>query len=192
MHVCSLIRMLTAVLFPLQNYDARQAQMTMDTFLSFNQRFAKIRSKRLAKAVAGISKAPNPEVFIDLPPAASKKRKAAPKALEQAAAAASGECAGVASGVLPALIFGWNNSQCVACDAAGAALADPSLQLGVFANGSGSDEELLAALEQSALGGRGRRGGRGRGRARAGGSTRARGRGRGRGRKDTTGDTTYV
>ena len=65
--------------------------MTMDTFLSFNQRFAKIRSKRLAKAVAGISKAPNPDVFIDLPPAAAKKRRAAPKALEQAAAAASGE-----------------------------------------------------------------------------------------------------
>lgn len=77
----------------------------MDSFLSFNQRFAKIRSKRLAKAVAGISKAPNPEVFIDLPaqpPAASKKRKAAPMALEQAAAAAIGGHRRVASSVLPA------------------------------------------------------------------------------------------
>ena len=64
---------------------------------------------------------------------------------------------------------------------------DPALQLGVFADGSGSDEELLAALEQSALGTRGRRGGRGRGRARAGGSSRARGRGRGHGRSGRAG-----
>ena len=180
-----------AVLFSLQNYDARQAQMTMDTFLSFNQRFAKIRSKRLAKAVAGISKAPNPDVFIDLPPAASKKRKAAPKALEQAAAAASGERAGVACVMSSCSLFLVKGVTCVACRSAGAALADPSLQLGVFADGSGSDEELLAALEQSALGGRGRRGGRGRGRAKAGGGTRARGRGRGRGRKGTAGYTSY-
>lgn len=54
------------------------------------------------------------------------------------------------------------------------------MQLGVFAEGSGSDEDLLAALEESALGKRGKKGGRARG--------RARGRGRGRLEKGTADD----
>ena len=71
--------------------------MTMDSFLSFNQRFAKIRSRRLAKAVAGIASAPNPDTFIDLPaqPASARKaRPAAPPALEAAAAAVTGSVPG--------------------------------------------------------------------------------------------------
>lgn len=40
----------------LQNYDERQRQQTLDSFLSYRQRFAKIRSKRLQNAVAGIRK----------------------------------------------------------------------------------------------------------------------------------------
>ena len=48
-----------------QAYDARQAQLTMDTFLTFNERFAKIKSKRLAKAVGGISKAAHPELLLE-------------------------------------------------------------------------------------------------------------------------------
>lgn len=41
--------------FLLQAYDDNQKQMTLDSFLSFNQRFAKIKSRRLQKAVAGIT-----------------------------------------------------------------------------------------------------------------------------------------
>jgi len=39
----------------LQAYDDNQTQMTLDSFLSFSQRFAKIKSRRLQKAVAGIT-----------------------------------------------------------------------------------------------------------------------------------------
>ena len=85
-----------------QAYDAREAQTTMDSFLSFSQRFAKIRSKRLAKAVTGISKAPNLDVFIDLPAGtptkAGRKKRKAPPALEQAAAAVTAAAQGVYTG----------------------------------------------------------------------------------------------
>lgn len=42
----------------IQAYDDNQTQMTLDSFLSFSQRFAKIKSRRLQKAVAGITGAP--------------------------------------------------------------------------------------------------------------------------------------
>ncbi len=61
----------------LQAYDARQAQLTMDNFLSFNERFAKIKSKRLAKAVRGISKTANPHMLLadaDDEPVTKRKR----------------------------------------------------------------------------------------------------------------------
>eukprot|EP00955_Chlamydomonas_euryale_P096420 365011-Chlamydomonas_euryale.AAC.6 len=46
-------------------YEARQAQLTMDQFLSFNQRFAKIRSKRLQSAVMQITRgAADPELMM--------------------------------------------------------------------------------------------------------------------------------
>lgn len=69
-----------------QAYDERQAQMTMDAFLSFNQRFAKIRSKRLQKAVKGISKMDNPEIMMDeaelplLKPSKPLQKKGGPSA----------------------------------------------------------------------------------------------------------------
>lgn len=60
----------------LQAYDARQAQLTMDSFLSFNERFAKIKSKRLAQAVRGISKASNPHMLMaDVADEPGPKRK---------------------------------------------------------------------------------------------------------------------
>ena len=39
----------------MQAYDDNQTQLTLDSFLSFSQRFAKIKSRRLQKAVAGIT-----------------------------------------------------------------------------------------------------------------------------------------
>lgn len=45
----------------LQAYDQRQSQLRMEQFLQFNQRFAKIRSKRLQQAVAGITGAAVPD-----------------------------------------------------------------------------------------------------------------------------------
>ncbi len=63
-----------------QAYDARQAQLTMDTFLTFNERFAKIKSKRLAKAVGGISKATHSELLLeDGADAPAPKRRRASK-----------------------------------------------------------------------------------------------------------------
>ncbi len=43
----------------MQAYDENQTQMTLDSFLSFSQRFAKIKSRRLQKAVAGITGGPS-------------------------------------------------------------------------------------------------------------------------------------
>ncbi len=43
----------------MQAYDDNQTQMTLDSFLSFSQRFAKIKSRRLQKAVAGITGGPS-------------------------------------------------------------------------------------------------------------------------------------
>ena len=56
-----------------QAYDDNQTQMTLDSFLSFSQRFAKIKSRRLQKAVAGITgtASPNPPSILchsPLPP----------------------------------------------------------------------------------------------------------------------------
>lgn len=42
----------------LKSYDERQTQRQMSDFLKFSQRFAKIRSKRLQAAVAGVTGAP--------------------------------------------------------------------------------------------------------------------------------------
>ena len=39
----------------LEAYDRRQTQLRIENFLSFRERFAKIRSKRLAKALKGIT-----------------------------------------------------------------------------------------------------------------------------------------
>jgi DNA excision repair protein ERCC-5 len=49
----------------LKIYDERQTQATMDTFLSFKQRFAKIRSKRLQKAIAGVSKRRSDQIMLN-------------------------------------------------------------------------------------------------------------------------------
>ena len=37
----------------LQVFEERQAQVTMDSFLTFSQRFAKVKSARLQRALAG-------------------------------------------------------------------------------------------------------------------------------------------
>lgn len=49
---------------PVQAYDERQNQMTMDSYLSFSQRFAKFKSKRLQKAVTGITGVHDPELNL--------------------------------------------------------------------------------------------------------------------------------
>jgi len=49
----------------LKAYEKRQSQLTMDQFLSFNQRFAKIKSKRLQKAVNSITGGrADPDMFL--------------------------------------------------------------------------------------------------------------------------------
>lgn len=40
----------------MQAYDEKQTQATMDSFLTYRQRFAKIKSKRLQKAVKALRK----------------------------------------------------------------------------------------------------------------------------------------
>jgi len=54
-----LARGVTASCGDMQAYDDNQTQMTLDSFLSFSQRFAKIKSRRLQKAVAGITGGPS-------------------------------------------------------------------------------------------------------------------------------------
>ncbi|KAK9819017.1 hypothetical protein WJX74_004467 [Apatococcus lobatus] len=74
----------------LKAYDERQNQMTMDSYLSFSQRFAKFKSKRLQKAVTGITGVHDPELNLgDLSDPSKKgaakgrKRKAAPAAIPE-------------------------------------------------------------------------------------------------------------
>ena len=57
-----------------QAYDDNQTQMTLDGFLSFSQRFAKIKSRRLQKAVAGIT-GPPPTPPFPLPTALGLKQE---------------------------------------------------------------------------------------------------------------------
>ena len=89
-----------------QAYEERQTQLTMDAFLSFSQRFAKVKSSRLQKALAQGkgeagkrsiealslagegSEVPAPKAKKPRKPRQSKKAKAA---AEAAAAAASAE-----------------------------------------------------------------------------------------------------
>jgi hypothetical protein len=51
----------TLLLPVLKEYDTRSEQLRIDQFLAFSQRFAKIRSKRLQSAVAGIRGGELPE-----------------------------------------------------------------------------------------------------------------------------------
>eukprot|EP01026_Neomeris_dumetosa_P031168 TRINITY_DN2474_c1_g1_i12.p1 TRINITY_DN2474_c1_g1~~TRINITY_DN2474_c1_g1_i12.p1 ORF type:complete len:512 (-),score=97.12 TRINITY_DN2474_c1_g1_i12:423-1958(-) len=67
----------------LKAYAEQQVQLTMDQFLQFRERFAKIRSTRLQSAVAGITGRRNPEIALAGIPKEAKKRK-----VKQ-----SGECA---------------------------------------------------------------------------------------------------
>lgn len=61
----------------LQNYDERQRQQTLDSFLSYRQRFAKIRSKRLQNAVAGIRKSDldAETVYLEKPTKSKRKKQ---------------------------------------------------------------------------------------------------------------------
>ena len=43
-------------MFALQAFDEKQTQATMDSFLSYRQKFAKIKSKRLQRAVQALRK----------------------------------------------------------------------------------------------------------------------------------------
>lgn len=70
----------------LKAYDERQTQQTLDNFIALRSKFAKIRSKRLREAVAGITGHDNQELVLDeelaAPPAKVKKAvkaKAAPR-----------------------------------------------------------------------------------------------------------------
>ena len=63
----------------MQSFDDRQKQMTMDTFLSFRERFAKIRSKRLQAAVKGIrGGVEDSELVIDGAAAPKKRARTSP------------------------------------------------------------------------------------------------------------------
>ena len=73
-----------------QAYDERQNQMTIDSYLSFSQRFAKFKSKRLQQAVTGITGVHDPELNLgDLSEpsmevaARGRKRKAAPATIPE-------------------------------------------------------------------------------------------------------------
>ena len=48
----------------MQAYDQRQTQATLDSYLTFSQRFAKIKSKRLQKAVSAIRGSKNEEILL--------------------------------------------------------------------------------------------------------------------------------
>lgn len=92
-----------------QAYEERQSQLTMDAFLSFSQRFAKVKSTRLQKALAtgGPKRARNLEALSMASPEKPKKpkqpsrkrqKKAGEAAVEAGAEAAEGQETGVGNG----------------------------------------------------------------------------------------------
>ncbi|CAI0455650.1 unnamed protein product [Linum tenue] len=65
----------------LKEYNKRETQLRLEAFYTFNERFAKIRSKRIKKAVKGITGKPSSTVLDDVPeeaPELTKKRRATP------------------------------------------------------------------------------------------------------------------
>lgn len=82
----------------LKAYDERQTQQTLDNFIAHRSKFAKIRSKRLREAVAGITGHDNEELVLNeeltVPPAKVKKAdkaKAAPRKRKNAKKKNAGE-----------------------------------------------------------------------------------------------------
>ncbi len=68
------------LLSSVQAFDEKHTQSTMDNFLNFSQRFAKIKSKRLQKAVSAIRGSRNEEILLadvegDEGPSKKKGRK---------------------------------------------------------------------------------------------------------------------
>ncbi|KAL1193371.1 DNA repair protein UVH3 [Cardamine amara subsp. amara] len=69
----------------LKEYEKRETQLRMEAFYSFSERFAKIRSKRIKKAVKGIGGGLSSEVADDTPlegPSNQNKKRLAPNATE--------------------------------------------------------------------------------------------------------------
>ncbi|CAI0455887.1 unnamed protein product [Linum tenue] len=65
----------------LKEYNKRETQLRLEAFYTFNERFAKIRSKRIKKAVKGITGKSSSTVLDDVPeeaPELTKKRRATP------------------------------------------------------------------------------------------------------------------
>uniref|UniRef100_A0A2P2KUP0 DNA repair protein UVH3 isoform X3 n=1 Tax=Rhizophora mucronata TaxID=61149 RepID=A0A2P2KUP0_RHIMU len=59
----------------LKEYDKRETQLRIEAFYTFNERFAKIRSKRIKKAVKGITGNQSADLMDDTVEGVSKKRK---------------------------------------------------------------------------------------------------------------------
>ena len=81
----------------LKAYDERQTQQTLDNFVAYRQRFAKIRSKRLRQAVAGITGADNEELALQddeeggEPSRPAKKKATAPRKKKAKKTTAAGD-----------------------------------------------------------------------------------------------------
>lgn len=85
----------------LKAFDAHESQTRLESFFGFSQRFAKIRSKRIAKAVSGITGKKNTDIMdVEIAPAAppakkGRKKKAEGKLIE--AGGPGGEAGGAGS-----------------------------------------------------------------------------------------------
>ncbi|GAQ89269.1 putative Xeroderma pigmentosum group G protein [Klebsormidium nitens] len=168
-------------------FDAHESQTRLESFFGFSQRFAKIRSKRIAKAVTGITGKKNAELMADEMEAApvkkGRKKKRDGKAIESGSARENAAEAGTTREAAPARIGGnkETNGKLIESGAEGEEIAEAGTSRGVEL-----DPEIGRSIEKAARSvGRGAgRGTRGRGKAapRGRGETGTRGRGRGRGR----------
>lgn len=68
----------------LRGLESREQQLRIDSFVAFRERFAKIKSKRLRKAVAGITGSENPAIALGLEDEAVKDKDAGRRSAEPA------------------------------------------------------------------------------------------------------------
>ncbi|KAH9314682.1 hypothetical protein KI387_023309, partial [Taxus chinensis] len=151
----------------LKEYDRRETQLRLEAFYSFNERFAKIRSRRIQKAVTGITGRRSADL-MDLPPHLESTPKKKPRKKKESSIGATDH----------------NLPEQNTFDVANEAVSNDLQNLESVKSGKERKKKSDSTLKATTLG-------RGRGEGKGMGGKKAAGRGRGRGGqvRNSTGDS---